>query len=149
MSSFLNDIRDGFESVIDKTEEYGKIGKIKVDVAGLNRQLDKYYADLGKATFEAVSEKQDVNKNEHIQDVIAKIKECQNDIANKQAEIAEIKREKEQEREKRTEERRKEKQAREEQKKTDKTQSGDVEDDSDDSDIEDATIVDEEKDEKK
>lgn len=148
MSSFLDDIRDGFESVIDKTEEYGKIGKIKVDIAGLNRQLDKFYAELGKTAYQVINDKQDVTKSAQIKDVIEKIQSCQADIAKKEAEIEDIKHQKEQERKKRTQERKKEKESREEQKQAQKTKPGDVEDDSDGTDIEDAKIVNE-KDKKK
>lgn len=140
MSSFLDDVRDGFENVIDKTEEYGKIGKIKVDIAGLKRQMDKHYSDLGKMAFKVISEEQDVKSDENIQKEIEKIKSCQTDIANKQAEIAQIKQEKEQERKKRAEERKKERETQVQQKKTDTTKSG-----KGDSDIEDAKIVNEEK----
>ena len=48
-------IRDGIELFVDKTEEYSKIGKIKVEMLSVKRNIEKAFSELGGRTYELLS----------------------------------------------------------------------------------------------
>ncbi|MBN2417525.1 hypothetical protein JXO52_16935 [bacterium] len=59
-SSLWDDLKktllDGVNTAADKTEEYTRIGKIKVDLLNLNRKLDQTYKALGREVYVRVSD---------------------------------------------------------------------------------------------
>ncbi len=157
MTSVLDDIRDGFGKVVNKTEEYGKIGKLKVDIVGFNRQIEKLHKELGQKTYEILSSEgsKSVANNNEVKDIVKQITEWKDKIKAKEREIEQIKQEKEKERQEREAERAKRQEAEEKQKaeSAEKAESVSLEDDTNKepinkSDAEDAKIIDEEKKEK-
>ena len=63
-STFWEDIKktvkEGVTVAAEKTEEYTKIGKIKVEILNVNRHLDKLHAELGRAVFDLIEKKKKV-----------------------------------------------------------------------------------------
>jgi|GEM_PF-2605291 len=158
MTSVLDDIRDGFEKVVNKTEEYGKIGKLKVDIVGFNRQVEKLHNELGQKTYEILSSEgsKSVANNNKVKDIVKHISEWKEKIKAKEEEIEQIRQEKEKERQEHEAERAKRQEEEEKQKaeSAEKAESVTVEDDTKEepvnkTDVEDAKIVDEEKQKKK
>ncbi len=136
MASLLDSIRDGLELVVDKTEEYGKIGKLKVDIFGIKRNIEKQFTELGGRTFEILTGDgpKTVSKDEEVKKIVEEIQTLEKQLKQKEAEIEQVKEEKEKERQKRQAARQKE------------GESVKVEDDEesiDAADVEDAKIVEE------
>ena len=99
MGSFWDDVKQtikkGATTAVEKTEEYGKIGKIKIDILNVSKQLDKAYRDLGEISFENLkaSKKKDLAKDKTVQELLTKIDELKQDITEKEKEIEKIKEE--------------------------------------------------------
>jgi len=135
MASLLDSIRDGLELVVDKTEEYGKIGKLKVDIFGLKRNIEKQFTELGGRAYEMLTGEgpKTISKDEEVKKIVAEIQGLEEQLKQKEAEIGQVKEDKEKERQERQESRKKE------------GEVVDVEDgdDSIDADVQDAKVVDE------
>jgi len=137
MATLLENIRDGLELVVDKTEEYSKIGKLKVDIFGLKRNIEKQFTELGGHVYELItSNKTAIHNNEETKKIVEEISKLEQQLKEKEAEIEKVKEEKEKERQER-QERRKEN--------VDVTVTDDEKEDIDTTDAEDAKIVDEKK----
>ncbi len=108
-----NGIRDGIELVVDKTEEYTKIGKLKVDILGIKRNIEKLFSELGGQTYELLSKgkKVDVSGDEEIKRLVAELKSQEEKLDAKKNEIKNVKDQKDQDRRDREEDRKKEAEA--------------------------------------
>ena len=110
MASLLDNIRDGLELVVDKTEEYGKIGKLKVDIFSIKRNIEKQFTELGGRVYELATGavKTKVEDDDEAQKIIEQIKVLESQLQDKETEIEKVKEEKEKERHDRQESRKKE-----------------------------------------
>ncbi len=141
MASLLDNIRDGLELVVDKTEEYGKIGKLKVDIFSIKRNIEKQFTELGGRVYELTTgtSKTKVENDDESKKIIEQIKVLETQLKDKEAEVEKVKEEKEKERQERQESRKKE--------------HVDVEDDTSEdinpSNVEDAKVVEEKDKDKK
>ena len=136
MASLLDNIRDGLELVVDKTEEYGKIGKLKVDIFSIKRNIEKQFTELGGRAFEILTGEgaKTVAKDEEVKKIVEEIQSLEEQLQAKESEIEQVKEDKEKERHERQESRKSE------------TEPVEVTDDAEDIDatkVEDAEIVDE------
>jgi len=115
MSALLDSIRDGLELVVDKTEEYGKIGKLKVDIFGIKRNIEKQFTELGGRVYELMTTKSTtkIAEDEEVKKAIETVKGLEVQLKDKELEIDKVKTEKEVERRERQESRKKEAQAKE------------------------------------
>ena len=131
MASLLDSIRDGLELVVDKTEEYTKIGKLKVDIFTIKRNIEKQFTELGGRVFEVLTgdDPKSVQKDEQVTTLVEEIQSLESDLKEKEAEIERVKKEKEKERQERQESRKQQ---------ADVTDGGEAEENGD---IEDAKIV--------
>ena len=136
MASLLDNIRDGLELVVDKTEEYGKIGKIKVDIFTIKRNIEKQFTELGGRTYEIMTgdDAKSLLKDEEVKNIIEDISSLENQLQEKEAEIETVREEKEKERQERQESRKQQ---------ADEQVTDDKDEPMDSSDVEDAKIVDE------
>ena len=109
MASLLDNIRDGLELVVDKTEEYGKIGKLKVDIFSIKRNIEKQFTELGGRTFEVLTGEgpKSVAKDEEVKKIVEELQGLEEQLQQKEAEIAQVKVEKEKERQTRQDSRKK------------------------------------------
>jgi hypothetical protein len=135
MAPLLDSIRDGLELVVDKTEELGKIGKLRVDIFTIKRNIEKQFTELGGRVFDILTgdDAKSLQKDEKVTKIVEEIQTLEAQLKDKDAEIEKVKDDKEKERQERQEARK---------------QSADVKVEDDDEsvdsgDIEDATIVDE------
>lgn len=135
-----NGIRDGIELVVDKTEEYSKIGKLQIDILGIKRSIEKSFSELGGQTYELLSNdpKSAVAGDEEVVRIVAELKVLEEKLDEKKNEIKTIKEEKEKERRERGESRKKEAES---EVKTEKVTEEDEKPDINENDIEDANIV--------
>lgn len=84
----------------DKTDELARIGKKKVEVAGVNRAIEKHLAELGGRVYDLVTvEKRGgvIARDERVKVVIEEIRKLEEDLKAKEAEIEEIRKEKQEE----------------------------------------------------
>lgn len=88
-------LKDGVTVAAEKTEEYTKIGRIKVEILNLNRTLDKNYRSLGREVYTHVSDgkKVDPSQDEGIRYFIEKINDLKAAVREKEIEIEAIKEE--------------------------------------------------------
>ena len=137
-----NGIRDGIELVVDKTEEYTKIGKLKVDILGIKRNIEKLFSELGGQTYELLSKggKVDISGDEEIKKLVDDLKSQEEKLDAKKNEIKQVKEEKDQERRDREDNRKKEA---EEKTEKEKNAESDFGSELTRDDIEDANIIEE------
>jgi hypothetical protein len=85
-------IRDGVDSVVEKTEELTKIGKIKVDVINIKRNIDKNFAELGGKVYHLVVEEKNtkVAGEKDVTDIIESVKILEKELEEKNAELKNI-----------------------------------------------------------
>ena len=137
-----NGIRDGIELVVDKTEEYSKIGKLQIDILGIKRSIEKSFSELGGQAYELLSNdpKAVVADDEQVVRIVAELKELEEKLDEKKNEIKHVKEEKEKERRERGESRKKETEP-ETEVKTEKVTVEDENPEINKNDIEDANII--------
>ncbi|HHS13623.1 MAG TPA: hypothetical protein ENN03_07610 [bacterium] len=89
---FKTSMKSFFNSAADKTEEYAKIGKIKVDIVNLKRSLDRQYQEMGKAVFDALKKDDQtaLGGKAEIQKLMAGIQKQIDHIKDKEKEIEKI-----------------------------------------------------------
>ncbi len=108
MSSLWDDIRktvkDGINVVTDRTDEYAKIGRIKVDIAGINHNISKLFSELGGRVYHLYStgEGQKIMKDTEVVNLLTRIKAQEDKLRKNENDIKRIKKEKEQERKKKS-----------------------------------------------
>jgi hypothetical protein len=92
-STFWEDLKNTLKGGIEKTEEYTKIGKLKVDILGIKRSMDKTFAEFGREVFPVMdkSKQTSMQINENMKKLMAKIKEHKAAIKTKEKEIEKLK----------------------------------------------------------
>jgi predicted AlkP superfamily phosphohydrolase/phosphomutase len=84
-------ILDGYHSVSDKAEELTKIGRLKLEIVAVKRDIEKAFIELGGRIYDAFQENkekgiladQDVNKIiEIIRDKDSKLKDLNQKVQN-------------------------------------------------------------------
>ena len=101
MASLFDEIRDGFREgialVADKADEYTKIGKLQVEILGVQRNIDKLFSELGGRTYEILKEGDDrpVAEDEEIKRLISELRALEDQLNSKKREIESVKAEKE------------------------------------------------------
>ena len=88
-------LKEGVTVAAEKTEEYTKIGKVKVEILNINRNIDKTFTNLGREVYTLIDKKKgaEISKNKKVVELVAKIKDLKSSLAAKEAEIEAIKRE--------------------------------------------------------
>lgn len=93
--SLLNTFKKGVSTVAKKTDEYTKIGKIKVDIIGLKRDLDKQRTELGSRVYQLIAEENStkIAADAEVQELINKIKDLNERIDQKREELERVREE--------------------------------------------------------
>ncbi len=88
-------LKEGVTVAAEKTEEYTKIGKVKVEILNINRNIDKTFTNLGREVYTLIDKKKgaEISKNKKVVELVAKIKDLKSSLAAKEAEIEAIKQE--------------------------------------------------------
>lgn len=87
--------KEGVSIAAEKTEEYTKIGKVKVEILNIKRNIDKSFTDLGRGVYTHIAggRKTDVAEAEKVKKLVAEIKDLKASLKAKEAEIEAIKKE--------------------------------------------------------
>jgi hypothetical protein len=82
---------------VEKTEELSKIGKLKLDIATIKRELTRTLTQLGETVYQMAGEekKPELWANEQAETLIGKIDALKLDIKTKEEELEKIRAEKE------------------------------------------------------
>lgn len=88
-------VKEGVSIAAEKTEEYTKIGKIKVEILNINRNIDKTFTELGREVYTLITKgkKAELAKNAKVNELMTKIGELKASLKAKEAEIETIKKE--------------------------------------------------------
>ncbi len=96
MSTLWDDIaktiRDSVDTVVSKTEELTKIGKIKVDIINIKRNIEKQFAELGGTVYHLIDEKKtSIASNADVKTIVEKIKKFEKQLNAKNEELEKMK----------------------------------------------------------
>ncbi|MBN1351967.1 hypothetical protein JXJ21_21375 [candidate division KSB1 bacterium] len=106
MSKFWEDlkgfVKQGATVVAEKTEELSKVGKIKIEIMGIERNLQKTLSALGGQVYHLVSDNENANVagDAKVKELIDKVREYEKQLEAKKQELDEVGKEKEEEKEK-------------------------------------------------
>lgn len=115
MSTLFDDIskgiKEGITIVADKTDELTKIGRLKVEILGIKRNIEKKFTELGGRVYHAITVDKvaNVGKEAEAKRLITEIRELEANLNDKNAEIEKVKETKEAERREREETKQREK----------------------------------------
>lgn len=84
---------DGLQSATDRTSEYTKIGRIKIDILGLKKEIEEKLIELGGRVYHNITEKQIANCEGDlpIEQLIEQIKELEVELQTYNQELKRIK----------------------------------------------------------
>lgn len=96
MSTLWNDIaktvRDSVDSVVSKTEELTKIGKIKIEIISIKRNIEKQFAELGGTVYHLIDEKKtSIPSNADVKEIVEKVKKLEQQLNAKKEELEKVK----------------------------------------------------------
>ncbi|MFZ5519364.1 MAG: hypothetical protein ACOY90_22215 [Candidatus Zhuqueibacterota bacterium] len=97
--SFLDDLSNFFKKgvtvVAQKTDEYAKIGKIKVDIIGIKRDIDKNFTELGGRVYQLIVDENDTNiaSNNDVKMIISTVNELHTKLQIKKVELEKVREE--------------------------------------------------------
>lgn len=88
-------VKEVFTVAVEKTEEYGKIGKVKVEILKLERDCDKALRDLGDEMYSLLKKDKTLAgaQNDKVKKIIAKLDNLTKLLKAKDNEIEKIKKE--------------------------------------------------------
>ena len=91
---------DWYGTAYEKTDELARIGKKKIEVAGVNRAIEKHLSELGGKVYDLIDVQGKggvIAKDSDVTKLIGEIRELEEQLKAKEEEIEEIKAEKMQE----------------------------------------------------
>lgn len=105
METLWNKVRknlvEWYGTAYDKTDELARLGKKKIEIAGLNRAIEKHLSELGGKVYDLVAvQNHRGNKtadDEDVQHLVGEIRKLEKQLKLKEEEIESIKEEKKQE----------------------------------------------------
>jgi len=86
-------IREGVDTVVEKTEELTKIGKIKIDILNIKRNVEKNFSELGGRVYHlSIKEKETtISTDKEAKEIIECIKILEKELDDKKSELAKVK----------------------------------------------------------
>lgn len=77
-----NHLKGGLQSATNKTSEYTKIGRIKIDILGIKKEIEEKMVELGGRLYHLVSREQnyEIAKDKYILQLIEQIKELEAEL---------------------------------------------------------------------
>lgn len=86
-------LKEGVDFALNKTEEYTKVGKIRLDILGIKRRIERAFTELGGISYHhSTSKKKTVLTNtKAFKETIAKIEELKVELEKKEKELNKIK----------------------------------------------------------
>ena len=97
MANLLDDhartIREGVDTVVEKTEELTRIGRIKVDILNIKRNVEKNFSELGGRVYQLISKEKNaaISTDKEAKEIIECIKILEKELDDKKSELAKVK----------------------------------------------------------
>ena len=89
-------VREGISTAAEKVELMARIGKVKLEISTIKRNISKTEKQLGRYVYDLVTAgKAKIEGDENVRELVEKISILEVDLKEKQAQLEEIKREKE------------------------------------------------------
>lgn len=113
LDEILEKIKEGVSVIADRTDEYTKIGKLKVEMVNLKRNIEATFTALGGRVYRFLVEdgKIDATEDKEIQGYVEKIKTLEKELTEKKEKIEAVRQQKKDERTERAAEKAKQKEA--------------------------------------
>ncbi len=86
-------IREGVDTVVEKTEELTKIGKIKIDILNIKRNVQKNFSELGGRVYHLIikEKKTAISADKEATEIIECIKILEKELDDKKSELEKVK----------------------------------------------------------
>jgi hypothetical protein len=90
------DVKKGFKDTVtyvsEKTEELTTMGKLKIDIAGLNRKKDKKFNDLGKLVHSKLQAEEGLvlDSDDEVKAILEEIDNLNKELEEKEKELEEV-----------------------------------------------------------
>ncbi len=86
-------IREGVDTVVEKTEELTKIGKIKIDILNIKRNVEKNFSELGGRVYHLITKekKTAISADKEATEIIECIKILEKELDDKKSELEKVK----------------------------------------------------------
>jgi len=86
-------LHKGLKNAGGKTSDFTKIGRIKIDVLGIKKEMEEKFIELGGRVYQLMGEeeKNDYTKNKEINHIVEQIHELERELNAYDAEIKRIK----------------------------------------------------------
>jgi hypothetical protein len=87
-----NRISEGVRNLSDKTGEMTKIGRLKIEIIALKRDIEKAFIELGGRVYHNLEEKQkaDIQSDQKIMELIKDIKSFETRLKNLEEKIEQV-----------------------------------------------------------
>ncbi len=84
---------EGFQVASDKTSEYTRIGRLKIDVLGIKKEIEEKFIELGGRVYHQINEENQFGfkKNEAVNALITEIRKLEDDLNRCDQELEQLK----------------------------------------------------------
>jgi hypothetical protein len=85
-------VSEGYQSVSDKTEEMTRIGRLKLEILAIKRDIEKDFIELGGRFYQAVDNKKqkDILTDQQVMELVKKIKKSEDKLKSLEEKIIQI-----------------------------------------------------------
>ncbi len=90
MDNLLDKIRDGFQVVFERTEEFSKMGKIKIEISSIHRQIEGLFTELGGEIYTVYKEKGRLGTNDKIKKILTGLENLEEELKKKEEELESV-----------------------------------------------------------
>jgi hypothetical protein len=86
---------EGYQIAAEKTDTYARIAGRRLNIVGITRRIERYHADIGERVCDLLNENPEANLADDslIKDLVGRVRSAEEELARKEAEIEEIRRE--------------------------------------------------------
>ena len=86
-------LRESVDTVVEKTEELTKIGKIKIDILNIKRNVQKNFSELGGRVYHLIikEKKTAISADKEATEIIECIKILEKELDDKKSELEKVK----------------------------------------------------------
>jgi len=83
---------DGLQAATDMTTEYTRIGRIKIDVLGLEKEIEEKLIELGGRVYHNATEKNifTIESDNEIQQLLAEVRKLEDELKTYEEELKRI-----------------------------------------------------------
>ena len=85
-------VKVGFDKVVAKTDQLTHMGRLKMDILSIKRDIEKQYGSLGERVYELVAKQKqtEIEQDEQVKTAVGKIEELEERLALKNDEYEHV-----------------------------------------------------------